>query len=737
MADKSCLQVRGLPVLVCGSPPSPPQLAQICSGLLQDLPGSCRTERCLLSSLTASVNIDWRRDENAREHHTEQYRGTEVVLRRGQAIKMKLNYVSGAPADNGITFTVDRGSTPALQAKTRVDFGISSTPSRGSWGAVQTAGSPGSLNISIISPANAAIGRYRLGIKSSSSSSFSILGAFVLLFNPWLKEDEVFMPDNAECQEYVLSEFGVIFVGSTNRISQFGWNYGQFQDDILDIGLIILDRSLSHRKDPTADLRRRNDPKYIGRVLTAMVNSNDDSGVLQGNWSGNYSGGESPSSWTGSVDILRRWKSSGFRPVRYGQCWVFAGVLNTVLRCLGMPSRTISNFNSAHDTDMSLTVDVYYDSDGNPLNIATDSVWNFHVWNEGWFMRSDLGATYSGWQILDATPQERSSGIFQCGPGSLTAIKEGDVNLVFDCPFIFAEVNADRVTWLYDTTTGEKRNIYSETKSIGQYTSTKAIGSYARRDVTNDYKYPEGSPKEREIFKKARGKLNLDTFSATSAKLPEGEKPISGKFKVENPPEVGKDVDLVLQLTNLSSKARKLTANMTAWTIIYTGKPVHEVWKNTVKVDLGPQEEKSFPIKIPYTEYQQHLTTDNMLRATAFCQIGEGKDTVVERDITLDNPTIVIEVLGPAKVGQTVEVEVNFTNPLGEELKDCILLAEGNDLLAEKLQLKVPPLGAKENVHIPFKISPSKSGTKQLLINFSCNKFHDVKAFETIMVAAN
>lgn len=64
-------------------------------------------------------------------------------------------------------------------------------------------------------------------------------------------------------------------------------------------------------------------------LVFPQVNSNDDNGVLQGRWDGNYAGGENPSSWTGSVDILRRWKSSGFRPVRYGQCWVFAGVLNT------------------------------------------------------------------------------------------------------------------------------------------------------------------------------------------------------------------------------------------------------------------------------------------------------------------------------------------------------------------------------------------------------------------------
>lgn len=83
-------------------------------------------------------------------------------------------------------------------------------------------------------------------------------------------------------------------------------------------------------------------------------------------------------------------------------------------------------------------------------------------------------------------------GIFQCGPASLKAIKEGDVDLDFDSPFVFAEVNADRITWTYDIQTREAKPISSETKSIGQFTSTKAIGSYARVDVTNDYKYSEG-----------------------------------------------------------------------------------------------------------------------------------------------------------------------------------------------------------------------------------------------------
>lgn len=63
--------------------------------------------------------------------------------------------------------------------------------------------------------------------------------------------------------------------------------------------------------------------------VSAQINGNDDNGVISGNWSGNYSGGVDPRTWNGSVEILKQWRKSGFRPVQFGQCWVFAGTLNT------------------------------------------------------------------------------------------------------------------------------------------------------------------------------------------------------------------------------------------------------------------------------------------------------------------------------------------------------------------------------------------------------------------------
>lgn len=62
---------------------------------------------------------------------------------------------------------------------------------------------------------------------------------------------------------------------------------------------------------------------------SAQVNSNNDQGVVQGQRQGKYGGGTSPLHWRGSVAILHKSFKGRFKPVRYGQCWVFAGVMCT------------------------------------------------------------------------------------------------------------------------------------------------------------------------------------------------------------------------------------------------------------------------------------------------------------------------------------------------------------------------------------------------------------------------
>lgn len=45
------------------------------------------------------------------------------------------------------------------------------------------------------------------------------------------------------------------------------------------------------------------------------------------------------------------------------------------MRVLGIPSRVVTVFNAAHDSDGNLSIEEYYSSKGEKLNLTKDSVW--------------------------------------------------------------------------------------------------------------------------------------------------------------------------------------------------------------------------------------------------------------------------------------------------------------------------------------------------------------------------
>lgn len=100
------------------------------------------------------------------------------------------------------------------------------------------------------------------------------------------------------------------------------------------------------------------------------------------------------------------------------------------------------------------------------------------------------------------------------------------------------------------------------------------------------------------MFEKAVGKLKPNSsFGPTSAggvTNEEREPSISGRFKVNGILAVGKEVNLALLVKNLTRDMKTVTVNMTAWTIVYNGTLVHEVWKDSITISLDPEEGNSF-----------------------------------------------------------------------------------------------------------------------------------------------
>uniref|UniRef100_A0A3P9QFK8 Protein-glutamine gamma-glutamyltransferase 2 n=1 Tax=Poecilia reticulata TaxID=8081 RepID=A0A3P9QFK8_POERE len=365
-------------------------------------------------------------------------------------------------------------------------------------------------------------------------------------------DDWVFLPKEEERREYVLNEQGIIYRGGGDYISPMFWDFGQVQTKLINICLKMLDLNVKYWLNPADDVSARCSPIYVSRVVSAMINSSDEGGVVMGNWGNDYSGGFPPTYWSGSYAILKQWYNSYYRSVRYGQCWVFAGVMCSVMRLLGIPCRVVSNFQSAHDTNKNLTIDNYFDNNGAMERESKDSIWNFHVWVEGWMRRPDLAkdGKYDGWQVVDPTPQERSEGLFCCGPASVTAIRNGEVDLKYDVPFVFAEVNADSVYWLVSIET----KIFSDTETVGQNISTKAVGSYKRVDLTNTYKHREG-----------------------------------GLTCMDSRGQNGKDVNLKMIVSSDTSTTRTFSVSISVQAMKYTGQPEGNIQTEVTEQKLLPK----------------------------------------------------------------------------------------------------------------------------------------------------
>ncbi|XP_051829616.1 protein-glutamine gamma-glutamyltransferase 5, partial [Antechinus flavipes] len=707
------------------------------------------------TGLEVSVS-DFQYFQNNVQHHTEEISFQRLIVRRGQPFSITLYFKSrGFQSDmDKIIFITETGPKPDLSMGTRAVFSIEEPSFKSPWIAVVKSNGANFLEVSLCAPPMAAIGQYYLKVHIDSFQgpvSAYHLGEFILLFNPWCPADEVYMESEPQRQEYVMNDHGFIYQGNKNWIRPCPWNYGQFEEDIVDICLKLLDKSLNFQVDPAMDCALRGSSVYISRVVSAMINSNDDNGVLNGKWSEGYFDGISPSEWNGSVAILKQWYATGGQPVKYGQCWVFAAVMCTVMRCLGIPTRVITNFDSGHDTDGNLIIDAYYDHTGRILeNKKKDTVWNFHVWNECWMARKDLPPEYGGWQLLDATPQETSNGVYCCGPASVKAIKEGEVELNYDTAFAFSMVNADCVSWLVYG--GKEQRLHRDTNLVGNLISTKSIQSDERDDVTENYKYQEGSPLERKVFLKALQKVQYKGLPGNpegySQPLPEtevgnpdsisstGPKEVSLKFKLVEPAYMGLDINLVLQTINLVLKSKELKVNLSAQSILHEGNPLPVFWQDTAFITLMPGEAKAYPCTIPYSKYSQFLSPDKIIRISA---LGEEKNSLkkllVDKIITLELPNILITVLGEAIVGQTLTIQVIFENPLLEEVGDCVLTVEGSGLFKKQQKIILGNLKPQSKASITIKTVPFKSGQRQIQANLKSDKFKDIKGYSNVLVA--
>ena len=710
--------------------------------------------------------------ENGSSHKTSMYElvSTEkaLVVRRGSTFnlivtfsqrnfdpkldQLKLVFKTGLFADHIIfLYTTDSlGSYPSV---TKGTTGVAVLEpgghfsKKGRWEAVTAGRHGGKIIISVMVPVEAPVGMWEAAIetwygdKTWSTKTHAVEMPIYIIFNPLISADPTYMHNPAEQQEYLMEDMGKIYAGSPNALRGRPWVFGQFESTILPAACHLLDIA---RIKPT----ERSNPIRVARALSAIVNSNDnDNGVLVGRWDGKYEDGKEPFKWSGSVKILEQYMNTGGRPVRYGQCWVFAGIMTTVCRALGLPCRPVTCYSSAHDTNKSLTIDKYYDEDGEELKGIpgapgiSDSIWNFHCWNDVWMSRPDLPTGYGGWQTIDSTPQEESDNMYQLGPTSVEAVRKGEVGLGYDTAFVFTEVNADVMVFVKDPKNiiGFKRTD-TNTTHIGRLLVTKAVGQNSDdprakdwEDITTLYKNKEGTLSERlSVMNAIRGCgsscLSLYDFPSSSQQdlflqIVDLDKGVFGKpYKVS------------VFLHNQSSKERTVKVVLSSSSVFYTGVKAHLVKKGSGEFTMAANERETLSMEVAPDEYMSKVVDMCIMKNYVLVSVAQtGQTWSSEDDFVLEKPSLDVRVMENPRVGRVFSIQVSFTNPLNIELTKCNFNLEAPGVVRAH-EIKFRSIKPAENVEAVIPLLPRNRGKSTLMVVFNALELFDITGTRKITV---
>ncbi|XP_053101917.1 protein-glutamine gamma-glutamyltransferase 5-like [Hemicordylus capensis] len=514
-----------------------------------------------------------------------------------------------------------------------------------------------------------------------------------------------------------------------------------FQDDILEICLKILDTSTNFQRDPGMDCSCRNDPVYISRVLNNMICCHKKKSILKVPPSNNYLHGLSPFMWNGSVPILRQWYHTKCKPVKYGHCGTFASVMCTVMRCLGIPSRVVTGFYCPLNAVDTLIVQEVFDYTGKTLS-GKENIWSHHCWNESWMVRKDINQSGGDWQYLDPSLVETSKGSVCSGPICVNSIRDGDVDTDPDGSHVFCLLNARSTAWVSQGK-GKKTKLHCDSWPCGQCISTKSVGSDLREDVTYAYKHELGSAQEKKALYKACRKISSQYLNAPNSEIDKditshrnrglNDTGMAMKFKVANCPLYGEDVQINWVLENLSNETKEKKFNLCAQGMMYNGCSLDHLWKDNMHITLDPKEVKTILIKIPYDNYGSQLCDHNIMRVVAVSMPEcKGDVMMVERDILIDSLPIGIKILDQPRLNALCSAEVTFSNPLNEDLKNCVLNLEGYGLIGEPTATELGTLAAHHMAQTCVEFTPYRLGRHQFIASISCNKFCNCKGYTSV-----
>lgn len=633
----------------------------------------------------------------------------KLLIRRGSYAQLKLTL--NTPLQDGYSL---QGSLKAVGYSHTQPLPATPDCSSSQWGLCvsgqdESAGQA-VIHLKLLVPTSAPFAEWTLSlmlVKNGLVVSTHVESArkVFILFNPYHAGDAVYIQGEQARAEYIENENGAIWVGGQHSNAPRQWAYNQYNIKALIAAYQVLSRP--NQNGFVMPISSLADPAKVARALSYKVAAD----MLIGRWHEPYCQQDpcentKPWVWGGSMPIIEQYLAD-FKPAKWGQCWVFAGTLCTLARAIGIPTRTVTNFQSAHDVrpyDSMVTKHWTYAPvvEGGRIvkyvwqhngEYDRDSVWNFHVWNEMWMTRPDLesascGSTsFDGWQVVDATWQEQSSfeslmapndnyRYYQCGPLPVAAVRHQCKDIKYDYLFIYGEVDSDQeevvrnlkeypnLSLVNPKSSDWKRDVWGYTVSttaIGKLISTSALGGdiYQRNVVTSNYKTPEEAQQTR------LGEARVEEHQC----LVDGW----GTVHVDRPValQAGTDYEarVLLQRTDNSSDAGDLDASFDLSILHYTGEFAAKLLQTIESISMDQSGQGELLVRLPSMDYAEQLRHGVTISLTVSVQQGDQLIARVTDVRTLVKLPAIEMAMSTGEILQRCESDDTSDESMGFELQ--------------------------------------------------------------------
>ncbi|XP_045395757.1 protein 4.2 isoform X1 [Lemur catta] len=677
-------------------------------------------------------SCDFQAARNNEEHHTKAISSLRLIVRRGQPFTIILHFRtpvhSFLPALKKVNLIAQTGEQPSKDNRTQAIFPISSLRDRKWWSAMVMERDTRSCTISVTTPVDAVIGHYSLLLQVSGRGQH-LLGQFTLLFNPWGREDAVFLGNEAQRREYLLNQNGLIYLGTADCIQEESWDFGQFEADVIDLslGLLSVDKQVAEWSRPV----------HVARVVGTLLRALKEKRVLPTPQSQDAQERALLHKRRGSVPILRQWLTGRGRPVYDGQAWVLAAVACTVLRCLGIPARVVTTFGSAQGTGGGLLVDEYYSEEGLQNGEGQRGrIWIFQTSTECWMTRPALPQGYDGWQILHpSAPSGEVPGFCDLVP--VRAVKEGTLGLTPAVSDLFAAVNASCVVWKC-CEDGTLELTDSTTKYVGNNISTKGVGSDRCEDITQNYKYPEGSLQEKEVLERVQ-KERMEHRKDNDIHPPslESADPVYLFLEAPSSLALGGDAQLSVTLVNLSDQEKVVQLAIAAQAVYYNGVLAAKLWREKLSLTLSANLVRGITTSLSFSYFERNLPENSFLRLTAVATHSESSlSRFAQEDIAICKPRLTIEMPEKVEQYQPLKASVSIHNSLAAPMKDCVISILGKGLIYRERRYRLSSVRPGNTACTPFQFTPTHVGFQRLTVEVDCNMFQNLTNYRSVTVVA-